>query len=98
MVFLDKCLFVKILPIRCLRWVLQFSVLHTPITIASGKKVLQLDTGVVTRLAQVWATNDFIRSASLPKQACILIRVIVFFILLFLFLFFFLQCESNELV
>ncbi|XP_024364658.1 uncharacterized protein [Physcomitrium patens] len=69
MVFLDKCLFVKILPIRCLRWVLQFSVLHTPITIASGKKVLQLDTGVVTRLAQVWATNDFIRSASLPKQA-----------------------------
>jgi len=37
-----------------------------------GKRELQMNTEVVSRLAQVWSSNDFIRSASLPKQACIL--------------------------
>lgn len=80
MVFLDKCLFVKILPIRCLRWILEFAVLHKPIASVAlerspEERELQMDTEVVRRLAQVWSSNDFIRSASLPKQACILIQV-----------------------
>ncbi|KAG0631011.1 hypothetical protein M758_1G220500 [Ceratodon purpureus] len=74
MVFLDKCLFVKILPIRCLRWILEFAVLHKPIASATlerspEERELLMDTEVVRRLAQVWSSNDFIRSASLPKQA-----------------------------
>lgn len=81
MVFLDKCLFVKILPIRCLRWILQFAVLHEPFALEAlerslEKRELQMDTEVVRRLAQVWSSNEFIRSASLPKQACILFPVV----------------------
>lgn len=80
MVLLEKCLFVKILPIRCLRWILQFGVLHKPTASVAlerlpEKRELQMDTEVVSRLAQVWSSNDFIRSASLPKQACILSEV-----------------------
>ena len=75
-VFLYKCLFVKILPIRCLRWILRFRVLHKPTTSVAHERLLEkIDTEVVGRLAQVWSSNDFIRSASLPKQACILSEV-----------------------
>ena len=78
MVFLEKCLFVKILPVCCLKWVLQFAVLHSPPTPkvdlqrSAAIEGLSRETDVVRQLGQAWSSNDFIRSASLPKQACIL--------------------------
>lgn len=77
MVLLEKCLLVKILPIRCLRWILQFGVLHKPTASVEPepeKRALQIETEVVNRLAQVWSSNDFVRTATLPKQACILLK------------------------
>jgi telomere length regulation protein len=79
MVFIEKCLFSKILPTRCLKWVLDFAVLQSPPSTVdmqntSKKREKHLEVDVVQRLAHVWSSNKFIRSAPILKQACILTR------------------------
>ncbi|CAM6043737.1 unnamed protein product [Sphagnum compactum] len=74
MVFIEKCLFSKILPTRCLKWVLDFAVLQSPPSTVdmqntSKKREKHLEVDVVQRLAHVWSSNKFIRSAPILKQA-----------------------------
>lgn len=74
---MEKFLFIKILPIRILKWILQLAVLQSPpipeaLRPSPQKQEKHVETEIVKRLAQAWSSNDFIRSASLPKQACIL--------------------------
>ncbi|CAM6129063.1 unnamed protein product [Calypogeia fissa] len=71
--FTEKFLFAKILPIRCLKWVLDFAILQSPP--ASDQWVQpegngsKLQKNVVRRLAEEWAAKEFIQSASVQQQA-----------------------------
>ncbi|XP_020880355.1 telomere length regulation protein TEL2 homolog isoform X2 [Arabidopsis lyrata subsp. lyrata] len=72
-IFVDKFLLWKVFPIRCLRWILQFSVLECPpvtITLAKGD-VTQGLLETTQRLASVWSKREFLQSVPLEQQAYI---------------------------
>lgn len=69
--FVDKFLFWKVFPIRCLQWIIQFVVLECPPVANSLTKGLEthilLDT--VQRLVAVWSKREFVQSAPVEQQA-----------------------------
>ncbi|CAL9247170.1 unnamed protein product [Arabidopsis halleri] len=72
-IFVDKFLLWKVFPIRCLRWILQFSVLECPPvtnTLAKGD-VTQGLLETTQRLASVWSKREFLQSVPLEQQAYI---------------------------
>ncbi|CAA0385055.1 unnamed protein product [Arabidopsis thaliana] len=72
-IFVDKFLLWKVFPIRCLRWILQFSVLECPPvtnTLAKGD-VTQGLLETTQRLASVWSKREFLQSVQLEQQAYI---------------------------
>uniref|UniRef100_A0A1J3F7I5 Telomere length regulation protein TEL2-like protein n=2 Tax=Noccaea caerulescens TaxID=107243 RepID=A0A1J3F7I5_NOCCA len=72
-IFVDKFLLWKVFPIRCLRWILQFSVLECPpVTNALAKGDTThglLET--TRRIASVWSKREFLQSVPLEQQAYI---------------------------
>ncbi|CAA7056461.1 unnamed protein product [Microthlaspi erraticum] len=72
-IFVDKFLLWKVFPIRCLRWILQFSVLDCPpITnaLAKGDNTSGL-LETTQRIASVWSKREFLQSVPLEQQAYI---------------------------
>lgn len=72
--FVDKFLLWKTFPICCLRWILQFAVLECPpdanlLTKGPNNRGL-LD--IVQHLLAVWSKSEFVQSASMEQQTCIL--------------------------
>jgi telomere length regulation protein len=76
---MDKFLFVKIFPIRSLRWILDFAVLQAPPAsdqwVEPERSESTVQKNVVRRLAEEWATKQFIQSASVQQQACIFLEL-----------------------
>lgn len=73
--FVDKFLLWKVFPVRCLRWILQFAVLECPPITNLQKKGHETNNGLLDttqRLAAVWSKQDFVQSAPVEQQACIL--------------------------
>ena len=73
--FVDKFLLWKVFPVCCLRWILQFAVLECPPISNSQIKGHETTNGLldtVQRLAAVWSKRDFVQSAPMEQQACIL--------------------------
>lgn len=74
--FTDKFLLWKIFPIRCLRWIFQFAVFECPPgdeSYAGGGHERQCFLDTVQQLVAVWSKREFVRSAPLEQQACILL-------------------------
>ncbi|VVB04730.1 unnamed protein product [Arabis nemorensis] len=72
-IFVDKFLLWKVFPIRCLRWILQFSVLECPPvtnTLAKGDMTHGL-LETTQRIASVWSKGEFLQSVPLEQQAYI---------------------------
>ncbi|CAN6822394.1 unnamed protein product [Brassica oleracea] len=72
-IFVDKFLLWKVFPIRCLRWILQFSVLECPPvtnTLAKGD-ITQGLLETTQRIASVWSKGEFLQSIPLEQQAYI---------------------------
>jgi hypothetical protein len=72
--FVDKFLLWKTFPICCLRWVLQFAVLECPPdanSLTKGPNNRGL-LGTLQHLLAVWSKSDFVQSASMEQQTCIL--------------------------
>lgn len=72
--FVDKFLLWKVFPLCSLRLVLHFAVLEKPPAISEqikDKNSYQL-LETVRCLAVVWSNKDFVQSASIEQQACIL--------------------------
>ena len=73
--FVEKFLLWKVLPVCCLRWILQFAVFRFPPDAPSlptkglNSRCL-LDTA--QHLAVVWAKKEFVQSAPVEQQICIL--------------------------
>ncbi|KAL4193587.1 hypothetical protein AMTRI_Chr06g200260 [Amborella trichopoda] len=69
----EKFLLWKVFPIRCLRWILRFSVLKFPPNGAMSTEgsVTQGRIDVVKRLVGVWSKREFIQLASMSQQAYI---------------------------
>ncbi|KAL9225128.1 hypothetical protein vseg_001086 [Gypsophila vaccaria] len=68
--FVEKFLLLKVFPLRCLKWILQFSVCGCPpkdgkLTKGVNKQLL-LET--VQRVVVVWSKREFIQSAPLEQQ------------------------------
>ncbi|CAL5358120.1 unnamed protein product [Camellia sinensis] len=72
--FVEKFLLWKVFPVCCLRWILQFAVLELPPDAALPTKAHNahhlLDT--TQHLAGVWSKREFVQSAPVEQQACIL--------------------------
>ncbi|CAH8340621.1 unnamed protein product [Eruca vesicaria subsp. sativa] len=72
-IFVDKFLLWKVFPIRCLRWILQFSVLEYPPvtnTLAKGE-ITQGLFETTQRVSSVWSKGEFLQSVPLEQQAYI---------------------------
>lgn len=71
---MDKFLLWKVFPVCCLRWILQFAVFGCPPVADPLSKdhetVGLIDT--VQRLVAVWSKKEFVQSATMEQQACIL--------------------------
>ncbi|KAL9262162.1 hypothetical protein AKJ16_DCAP24078 [Drosera capensis] len=71
--FLEKFILWKVLPLCCLKWILQFSVLQCPPDVGtvtkSEKRSTMLDA--VQRLTLVWAKREFVQSAPIEQQSYI---------------------------
>lgn len=82
--FVDKFLIWKVFPIRCLRWILHLSVFEFPPDSSclpcSQKTSYFFD--VVDRLASIWSRHGFVQSSSMEQQACILFKLIDYYMLL----------------
>ena len=72
--FVEKFLLWKVFPVRCLRWILQFAVLECPPVanlLSKGQKTCNfLET--MQRLVAVWSKREFVQSATMEQQTCIL--------------------------
>lgn len=69
---MDKFLLWKVFPLSCLKWILQFAVHECPPdTIVSVHNRPGL-LNVVQRLVAVWSKKEFVQTASIEQQACIL--------------------------
>ncbi|KAJ4823387.1 hypothetical protein Tsubulata_023429 [Turnera subulata] len=72
--FVEKFLLWEVFPMCCLRWIIQFSVLECP----PVANVLTRDhethglLETMQRLIAVWSKREFVQSASVEQQACIL--------------------------
>lgn len=84
--FLDKFLLWKVLPVRCLRWIFQFAVFGCPPNPDSqvSNHVSQQLPVTLQSLVVVWSKQEFVRSASLEQQVCILLLFVVIYLLMFL--------------
>ncbi|XP_020277271.1 telomere length regulation protein TEL2 homolog [Asparagus officinalis] len=71
--FIEKFLLWKVLPIYCLRWIIQFAVLECPpfvdTRMEDRKSKGFLDT--VRRLVVIWSKSEFVQSTPMEQQAYI---------------------------
>ncbi|KAE8663382.1 electron transfer flavoprotein-ubiquinone oxidoreductase [Hibiscus syriacus] len=70
--FVENFLLWKVFPVRCLRWILQFSVLeYSPLMICKLRvtKPPMASCTQAERVAAVWSKRDFVQSAPLEQQA-----------------------------
>ena len=70
--FVDKFLLWKVFPFSCLKWILQFAVLECPpgTSLSEHNRPGLLNT--VQRLVEVWSKKEFVQTAPIEQQACIL--------------------------
>jgi telomere length regulation protein len=72
--FVDKFLFWKVLPVSCLRWILQYSIFEvapaSEAEIKWQKPPHFVDT--IQHLVSIWSKREFVQSSSMEQQACIL--------------------------
>ncbi|KAJ7516652.1 hypothetical protein O6H91_22G066200 [Diphasiastrum complanatum] len=70
--FTEQFLFWKVLPIRCLKWVLNLSVICSPKPLEHGTELkpsfFNIQKDVVRHIAEVWTKKSFIRSATMEQQ------------------------------
>ena len=75
--FVEKFLLLKVFPLYCLRWILQFAVFGCPSDDGKLKKgennSVLLET--VQRAVHVWSKREFVQSTSLEQQLCILFGI-----------------------
>ena len=94
---MEKFLLWKVFPVRCLRWILQFAVLECPPNTAPKMKdhntrgLLE----AVQRLLVVWSKREFVQSAPIEQQACILFFLFYSF---YSFLFFYLYPSGPKVL
>lgn len=70
--FIDKFLLWKVFPVSCLKWILQFAVRECPpSTSISGHNYPGL-LKIVQRLLATWSKKEFVQTAPIEQQACIL--------------------------
>jgi len=70
--FIDKFLLWKVFPVSCLKWILQFAVRECPPgTSVSGHNRPGL-LKIVQRLLATWSKKEFVQTAPIEQQACIL--------------------------
>ncbi|GAB2223678.1 hypothetical protein Droror1_Dr00004416 [Drosera rotundifolia] len=71
--FLEKFILWKVLPLCCLKWILQFSVLQCPPDVGKVTKSEKISTmlDAVQRLTLVWAKREFVQSAPIEQQSYI---------------------------
>lgn len=70
--FVDKFLLWKVFPISCLKWILQFAVHECPPdTSLSGHNHPGI-LNTVQRLLSVWSKKEFVQTAPIEQQVCIL--------------------------
>lgn len=71
--FVDKFFLWKVFPICCLRWIIHFAILECSPD-ALGTKVHNVPgiVDTVRRLVVVWSKQEFLQSATLEQQICIL--------------------------
>lgn len=70
--FIDKFLLWKVFPVSCLKWILQFAVRECPpSTSISGHNRPGL-LKIVQRLLATWSKKEFVQTAPIEQQACIL--------------------------
>lgn len=70
---IEKFLLWKVFPVRCLRWILHFAVLEFPPDATLPRAHTShglLET--TQRLAAVWSKREFVQSAPVEQQVCIL--------------------------
>ncbi|KAL2643512.1 hypothetical protein R1flu_011099 [Riccia fluitans] len=67
--FTEKLLLTKILPVRCLRWVLAIAVLCSPPSSSPRSKSRITRKDVVKRLVEAWAAKEFVQSTPVQQQA-----------------------------
>jgi len=70
--FVDKFLLWKVFPVSCLKWILQFAVHECPpgSSLSEHNRAGLLNT--VQRLMAVWSKKEFVQTAPIEQQACIL--------------------------
>ena len=70
--FVDKFLLWKVFPISCLKWILQFAVHECPpgTSLLGHNRPELLNT--VQHLLAVWSKKEFVQTAPIEQQACIL--------------------------
>lgn len=72
--FVENFLLSKVFPFRCLRWILQFAIFGCPF---DDRKLKKGDNNHVLleaaqRVVQMWSRREFVQSAPLEQQVCIL--------------------------
>ncbi|MQL73400.1 hypothetical protein Taro_005760 [Colocasia esculenta] len=72
-IFCEKFLLCKVFPLRCLKWILQFSVLGCPPSVSTEKtgQNRQRVLDIVQRMIGIWCKREFVRSTSIEQQAYI---------------------------
>lgn len=86
--FVEKFLFLKVFPLCCLRWILQFAVFGCASDDGKLKKCennnVLLET--IQRAVPVWSKREFVQSAPLEQQVCILFEICFWVVFFYLFL------------
>ncbi|KAH9603580.1 hypothetical protein KSS87_010691 [Heliosperma pusillum] len=79
--FIEKFILLKVFPLCCLRWMLQFSVFGCPPDDGKLKKGdnKQLLLETIQRVVVVWSKRDFVQSAPLEQQVRILLTIVLYF-------------------
>lgn len=78
--FVDRFLLWKVFPLSCLKWILQFSVHECPpgTSLAGRSSPGLLNT--VQRLVAAWSKKEFVQTASIEQQACILFHDLLYIV------------------
>ncbi|KAJ1396247.1 Telomere length regulation protein, conserved domain [Sesbania bispinosa] len=70
--FVDKFLLWKVFPVSCLKWILQFAVQECPPGTSLSRHNRPGLLKTVQRLVASWSKKEFVQTAPIEQQACIL--------------------------
>lgn len=70
--FVDKFLLWKVFPVSCLKWILQFAVCECPPSTSLPGQNRPGLLKTVQRLLATWSKKEFVQTAPIEQQACIL--------------------------